>query len=84
MTPAEARYKGLDSTGRFYARIKDIKEGDVVQVDGDFGCIDPWTIHKVQNKGNGLFIPCRYGNHELCCQTQDDYYIGLYKVELPS
>lgn len=83
MTPTEARSKGIDSTGRVYARIKDIKEGTVVQVDGDFGCILPWTIHKVENKGSGLFIPCSNGSHHLSCQIQDDYYIGLYKVELP-
>ena len=69
-----------DTTGRFYVKIRDLKAGDVVQVDGDFTCIEPWeqcTI-KADDVGN-LYIDCVEGRHYLDGQEEGDYYLGLYK-----
>lgn len=71
-----------DLQGREYAKIKDVKEGDTVETDGDFTCRKAGRKSKVilDPNTNQLFIPCSAGRHYLDGQEKEDYYIGLYLI----
>lgn len=70
-----------DKQGREYARLSQLKEGDTIQVDGDFTCINPWEKLTVGRDKSGLFIPCRDGGHHLAGQADDgENCVGVYKV----
>lgn len=72
---------GKDKQGREYAKVANVKAGDLIQVDGDFGCIKPWSVLQVQK---GLYITCEDGLHDLASQIEDDFYVGIYPIELPN
>lgn len=40
-------------------KMKDLKAGDIVVVDGGFTCIDPGRKCDVKRDGDGLYIECR-------------------------
>lgn len=70
-----------DKQGREYAKLSELKEGDQVQVDGDFTCMEPWSKLTVQRDGDGIFIPCRDGSHHLAGQADDgENIVGVYKL----
>lgn len=70
-----------DKQGREYAKLSVLKEGDLIQVDGDFTCLEPWSEHTVQKDNDGLFIPCRSGTHHLGGQADDgENCVGIYNV----
>lgn len=73
-----------DLQGREYARIADVKTGDMLEDDGGFGCLDGVSKHVVQADMNGqLFIPCDEGQHYLDGQVDDgDHCVGLYPVHM--
>lgn len=70
-----------DFKGRKYATIKNIKEGDRVQCDGDFTCIPANAIRIVRKSDEGLYIKCSEGEHYLDGQIKQHYYIGLYPIK---
>ena len=73
-----------DIHGRPYALVSEVKAGTMIQVDGDFTCIEKGTCLIVQDNGRGLFVPCAGdgGGHHLIGQLSDDgaYYVGMYLV----
>ena len=71
-----------DKQGREYAKVSDLRAGDLVKVDGDFTCLEPWTTHLVQANTDGLWIDCNDEHHQhyLSGQIDNGYYIGIYKL----
>lgn len=70
-----------DKQGREYAKTNEVKLGSKVVVDGDFTCIEPWTIHEVQvGEDEMLYIPCHEGQHYLSGELSEDgtFYVGVY------
>ncbi len=46
-----------DVNGREYAKVENVKAGDILQVDGDFeGCFVPWSKLKVHETKDGLAL----------------------------
>jgi hypothetical protein len=71
-----------DIQGRQYARLSDLKEGDIVQVDSSFTCLVPWNEYKVHTDiSSQLYIRCKMGRHYLDGQLEDEFLIGVYPVE---
>lgn len=68
-----------DKQGRKYVNIKDLKPGDTVLVDGDFGCLVPWSMHVIHKNAGGFYINCSRGQHNV--DVQDDGHgnlMGIY------
>jgi hypothetical protein len=71
-----------DNDGREYARLDKLKKGDTILVDDGFSCMEPWSMHLVEENTNGLYVLCTDGSHYLEGQmTQDKVLIGIYQVE---
>ncbi len=47
-----------DLYGRPYAKVGQLKAGNIVVVDGGFTCNRPYTRRRVMEDGDGLFIKC--------------------------
>lgn len=76
-----------DIQGREYAKLSQLKAGDIVTVDGDMDCMKPWSQHIVEVDDFGLSIPCKHGAHYLNGQLRDetdkdDSLIGIYAGEV--
>ncbi len=72
-----------DKDNREYAIVKEVKTGDILECDGDFDCLEPWTKHEVfSDENKELYIKCLAENHYLDGQYNDEetHYVGLYKV----
>jgi hypothetical protein len=70
-----------DKQGRDYAKLSELRAGDMVQVDGDFTCLEPWTKHEVKASDDGLYIECGDGQHELAGQADDgEHCVGVYRA----
>ncbi len=72
-----------DATGREYAKYDDLKDGDCVEVDKHWGCINPNATKVVyEDEVDGLYIHCTHGRHFLTGQCKEQgIVIGCYKVE---
>lgn len=70
-----------DRMGRAYLTTQNAKAGMEVQVDGDFVCIEPWSVHTLQQDDNGLFILCADGRHGLDGQLEASHYVGIYPIK---
>ncbi len=69
-----------DVNGREYAKLCDVTDGDIVELDSGFTCVNPgkYIVHR-DNGGGALFIECSEGKHLLDGQEGDDgYLIGIY------
>jgi hypothetical protein len=64
------------------ARLSELKEGDMVEVDSSFDCLEAWSKHEVKRYGGGLYIECSHGHHYL--EAQHDPFsgtlVGIYKL----
>lgn len=72
-----------DKNGRTYATVADTKIGDILQVDGDFTCMEPNGRRIVFALTTGeLYVTCGDGKHFLDGQKSEDgtHYVGLYPV----
>jgi hypothetical protein len=70
-----------DLQGRPYAKISEVKAGDVLETDGDFTCMPKGEKVLVRETEKGdLYFYCDELYHGLCGQIKEDYYIGLYKI----
>lgn len=72
-----------DSDGRAYAKLSELKEGDVIEVDGGFDCMKEGDQLFVEQRKDGtLFVRCSSeGGHSLAGQNDGDgYLVGMYKV----
>ena len=70
-----------DKSGRPWAKISEVKVGDLLEPDGGFDCLECGAHLMVFHDSDGLFIKCSEGHHYLDGQIEGDHYIGLYKVE---
>lgn len=69
-----------DTNGREYARLSNLKAGDVVDLDGGFTCGISSRRLPVEADSSGLYVPCGEGKHYLDGQIDDagDHLIGVY------
>lgn len=77
-----------DIYGRPYARLSELKAGDVVIIDAGFDCMARWSERVVQlndaaTVDDRLWIPCRSGQHALAGQMdgEADTLVGIYRKE---
>ncbi len=75
----------IDNRGREYARLSQLTPGDMVQVDGGFTCMTPWSLKTVWLRADcELYVKCEDGEHVLDGQLMDDMdsLVGLHLVDL--
>lgn len=73
-----------DKKGRAYAKLSQLKAGQMVWVDGGFTCLPPWTKREVKQDADGLYIDCSEGTHHLAGQADDgEHCIGIYPEARP-
>ena len=71
---------GYDKNGKPYAKLSDLKEGDVVIPDGGFDCMAKGDHRKIIADGDRLYVNCGKGQHFLDGQDDGDgYLVGLYR-----
>lgn len=63
-----------------YARVDDVKAGDVLVTDGGFTCMSENEHKTVKQDNGGLFVDCSEKRHYLDGQIEGDVYIGLRKA----
>ncbi len=82
-----------DNRGIVYARLSDLKPGDMIELDEDFDCVRrPEGIRRivqVLKKSGRLGFACSEGFHDLDGQLStlpdaDDSLVGVYLVGRPS
>lgn len=68
-----------DKNGREYAKLSNLKAGDVVTIDGGFDCMDSGKPHEVYGNGD-LYLICDHGHHFLSGQLEvdNDSLVGVY------
>jgi hypothetical protein len=69
-----------DLQGREYAKLSDLKAGDVIEIDGDFTCAKAGR-HILKYHTKGLYFDCDRGTHFIDGQLSgdvEDYLIGIY------
>lgn len=90
MTVRQPGYS-CDKAGRRYARLSELKEGDFVEVDGDFNCLTANSIHTVKRADwcpeKTLYLDCgghleHYLRGQLLSETdpEQDYLVGVYPI----
>lgn len=74
--------KTADTSGKPYAKLSELKPGDVLVADGGFTCMKEGARMKVVKDHDGsLFLPCDCGGHHLVGQADDgEHLIGLYRA----
>ena len=68
-----------------FARVDELKVGDLVTVDASIDCIGGSMERVVKESETGdLYIECSHGRHYLAGQRMsgDDRYVGVYKVNI--
>jgi hypothetical protein len=71
--------KTMDTLGRSWAKLSSLRDGDRIELDDGFDCINPGliTIHADENKR--LYFNCGDGKHYLDCQADDgEHCVGCY------
>lgn len=67
-----------DTTGRAYAKLSEVKAGDVLELDAGFDCVASGPVTVEENDGR-LFFQCSRGHHYLEGQAEEtDDLIGVY------
>ncbi len=75
-----------DLNGLAYATVANLKPGDIVTCDIDFGCFVPGQRKRImkskaQEDANWpLYIRCKHGKHFIEPQIDESrtFYIGIY------
>lgn len=67
-----------DKQGRTYARLSDLKPGDLVQVDAGFDCIPAGDLRNVRFDGHAPYIQCTKGRHYLSSDSNTGEIVGVY------
>lgn len=69
-----------DKQGREYAKLADLKAGDIVTCDGDFDCMRPWSQLTVyEDQARRLCVECDHGGHTLTGQLDNGtHLVGIY------
>lgn len=69
-----------DTNGREYAKLADLKVGDMIEIDAGFTCA-PAGIHEVRAISDGLYFKCDETYHLLEGQLDPDgYLVGIYQT----
>lgn len=70
-----------DKNGRPYAKLEELKEGDIVALDDDFTCVDGCDSVEVHMTPEGNpYFKCRMGNHSFAGQADDGVHcVGVYR-----
>lgn len=69
-----------DIAGRPYAKLSELKAGDVVELDADFTCRAPGKARLFIQDGE-LAFECSCGGHILSGQADDgEHCVGIYKT----
>ena len=53
-------------------KLKDLKAGDIVEIDDGFTCMEPGEHIVYSNRLNHLYLQCSEGEHFLA--GQEDFY----------
>jgi hypothetical protein len=74
-----------DLQDREYAKLNDLKAGEIVEIDGGFECRREGKVVLMEDEGR-LFFLCDEGKHfldgQLVDEETDDSLIGIYKLEV--
>lgn len=72
-----------DKQGRPWAKLSELKAGDVVEIDSSFTCMTPNQKYTVYEDRKGEFaILCNEGKHWLCGnEPAPDSIIGVYHAK---
>ena len=70
-----------DISGTPWAKLSELKPGDILIPDGGFTCMKEGARMKViQDHDGSLFLPCNCGGHALVGQADDgEHLVGLYR-----
>lgn len=72
----------LDARGRAYARHAELREGQRIELDDGFDCVEHNPEHPttrtVLKDEQGLYFVCKSGKHYLAGQVEGDVLIGIY------
>jgi hypothetical protein len=71
--------KMTDVDGKPYAKLSELREEDIIAVDGGFDCIEagPAVVH--MDDDGRLFFCCNAGKHFLDGQCDDgEHCVGVY------
>lgn len=82
-----------DKQGRPWAKLSEVKPGDILIADGGFTCIPEGARLTVREDSDGLYVPCAGddadsghpiigGQHYLEGQADDgEHLVGFYKAD---
>jgi hypothetical protein len=71
-----------DKAGRPYAKLSELKAGDVVELDGDFTCRAAGKARLFERDGN-LYFDCSEGGHNIRGQADDgEHCMGIYLAKV--
>lgn len=73
--------KTTDIAGKPYAKLSELKVGDVLAADGGFTCLKDGARRTVKRNviSRELYIDCADHGHTLCGQADDgEHLVGLY------
>lgn len=86
MTKVVKKTSAHDKAGTPWAKLSDVKEGDVLITDGGFTCMgggERKVVRRDQSRPDGmqLYLDCREGGHYLDGQADDgEHLVGLYRA----
>lgn len=70
-----------DREGRSYAKLSEVKAGDILETDEGFTCVPKGTHLVMKHPQLGYFINCTKGQHYIDGQADDgETLIGMYHV----
>lgn len=70
-----------DKSGRPWAKLSELKAGDVVETDSGFPCMTTGRYTVYEDRKGELTVSCLEGKHYLCGHDPAcDSIVGVYKV----
>lgn len=67
-----------DKAGRPYAKLSEIKAGDIIELDGDFDCHEAGIVN-VHIYNGEIYFECKIGRHYLNAQADDgEHCVGIH------
>ena len=68
-----------DLSGRAYAKLSELKAGDIIELDEGFTCQRPSKVKVFADERGILCFACDEGNHRLDGQADDgEHCVGVY------
>lgn len=70
-----------DKAGRPWAKLSEIKAGELIELDSGFTCARAGQIQVYARASGELFFYCEDGTHLLLGQADDgEHLVGIYKI----